>query len=123
MAADRRGLKDPHRGTVEHASGDELGLSQDTVRFARDMGVSHTDFFRTLPAALGHRPYSVENGGVRIEEGDRRILLRLFEQSERVIGALRLPVTRVEFVFAGYPEAEIRVFMRRFDMHFQRGGG
>jgi len=93
-------------------------------RFSREMGVSHAEFFRTLPAALTGRDYTVSGTVVTVTEtADRRIVITLDPQSERRIAMLRLPMTLVTFEFCGYAESEIAAFMRHFERRFQRGGG
>ena len=48
------------------------------IRVVREMGISHEDFFRTLPAALGGAAFSVNGSNVTERErkgkkGDRSI--------------------------------------------------
>lgn len=93
------------------------------IRFSRELGLTHREFFRSLPAALEGRPYTVCGDCVELLEGRRRLSIRLRPQGQRVLGALRLPVTVVEFCFLGYSRGEVQSFMDRFNMHYQRGGG
>ncbi len=87
------------------------------------MGISHAEFFRTLPAALAGRPHQITGNRVLVREGERRIVIHLSPQRERAIGALRLPKTDVRFSFTGYPRQAIEDFMAYFNSRFQRGGG
>jgi hypothetical protein len=88
------------------------------------MGITHREFLRGLPAALGGRPYVLREGTrVEVDGPEGRIVIRLGPQRERRIAALCLPVTRVEIELDGYSEAAVAAFIREFDMHFQRGGG
>ena len=89
----------------------------------REMGISHAELFRLLPAAIAHRPYRLCGRTVLIENGLRRIELRLSPQTERRLGALRLPVTTLDLVFTGYSRDAVARFMHHFDQHLQRGGG
>lgn len=93
------------------------------IRLRREYGLTHSEFFRSLPAALEDRPYTVRGDCVEVLQGRRRLLISHQPQSERVLGALRLPVTVVEFRFTGCSRAEVEAFMDRFNMHYQRGGG
>jgi hypothetical protein len=97
--------------------------NSETCRFDRELGCTHAEFFRMLAAALAHRRHTVTDGRVVVAEGRRCVEIRLGPEGERRLGLLRLPVTRVEFVFDGYARSEIEAFMRRFDLAFQRGGG
>ena len=95
----------------------------DRITLRREMGLSHGEFFRSLPAAMGDRRFSVSAPTVTMAEGARRLEITLAPERERRIGLLRLPVTCVTFDFTGYSEAEVEAFMRRFERHYQRGGG
>ena len=93
------------------------------VRFFRDMGITHSEFFRTLPAALVTLPYTVQGHEVMISDDTRRLVISLSPESRRRLGALSLPTTQVHFTFSGYSSQDIDRFMARFDRAFQRGGG
>ena len=93
------------------------------VRFSRDMGITHSEFFRTLPAALGRAPYTVQGHDIIITQGTQRLVITLSPEGRRRIAALSLPTTQVHFAFSGYSQKEIEEFMARFDRAFQRGGG
>ena len=100
---------------------DPAGSSE--FRFSQEMGITHEEFFRTLPAALGGRAYAVADDTVIISEGDRQLVIQLSAEGERVIASMRLPVTQVTFRFEGYTRSEVQTFMDRFKLRFQRGGG
>ena len=94
-----------------------------TTTFSREMGLTHAEFFRTLPAAMGGQAYQVSGRCISVEDGDRRLTILLDPEGERRIALLRLPVTRVSFEFSRYTQQDIDAFMKRFERHFQRGGG
>lgn len=87
------------------------------------MGISHADFFRSLPGALDGQKVMMSSNAVRIKEGKGVIELLLSAQTERTLGAMRLPTTMVEFKFRGLSREQVDRFMDRFELHFQRGGG
>ncbi len=99
------------------------------------MGITHSEFFRTLPAALATSPYTVQGSEVIVSapfpfesEGGKRgtnrcLEIRLSPESRRRLGALSLPTTQVHFTFSGYSSQDINRFMACFDRAFQRGGG
>lgn len=94
------------------------------ISFRREMGLSHGEFFRTLPAALGDQPFSVLGTTVIVQgEEQRHITIKLAPEEVRHIALLKLPVTWVTFEFAGYTQDEIGSFMHQFERRFQRGGG
>lgn len=88
-----------------------------------EMGLTHAEFFRTLPAALDGRPYRIEDAIVSIDDQGRTVTIRLAPESVRRIALLQVPVTRVEFVFDGHQPEQIESFMSRFARYYQRGGG
>jgi hypothetical protein len=87
------------------------------------MGITHSEFFRTLPAALGLTPYAVQGHDVIIGEDTRRLVISLSSEGRRRIAALSLPTTQVHFTFSGCSPQDVEQFMARFDRAFQRGGG
>ena len=91
--------------------------------FSLEMAITHAEFLRTLPLAIEGRKYHLQDGEIFIYEADRRISITLMEESVRAIGALRLPMTKINFSFQGYSRADMDDFMERFKLHFQRGGG
>ncbi len=93
--------------------------------FSRRMQGKRRDILRQLPEALGGRPYrESEAGAIEVREGpERRIRLNIVPLGNRELGALTLPMQRVEFTFEGYPVDEVNRFMARFDTCTMRVGG
>lgn len=87
------------------------------------MGITHSEFFRTLPAALPTLPYTVQGHDIIISNNARRLVISLSPEGRRRISALSLPTTQVHFTFSGYSPEDVEQFMARFDRAFQRGGG
>ena len=93
------------------------------VRFSRDMGITHSEFFRTLPAAVPASAYTVQGPDIIVAEDTRRLVISLSPEGRRHIAALSLPTTQVHFTFSGYSPQDVEEFMAPFDRAFQRGGG
>ncbi len=93
------------------------------IRYSRDMGFTHKEFFRLLPLAMGDHAYQVEGLNItsQIHEGSLSIVLG--PQQERRIALMRIPFCSVDFHFSGVSEQQQQAFKQHFDMHFQRGGG
>lgn len=89
----------------------------------REMGITHADFLRTLPAALRGAPFARNGLEITVADGRRCLLIRLSAETERRIARVTLPVTHVEFCFSGYSLEETRLFFARFDPYYQRGLG
>ena len=92
-------------------------------RFTREMGLTHEEFFRELPAALGHRSFVAEAGRVSVNLERGSLVISLGSEQTRRIAALCLPYTVVDFAFEGVGAIERERFMQRFDLSFRRGGG
>lgn len=89
----------------------------------REMGLTHAEFFRLLPALLRQAEYRLVGDEVRVSNGDRSLVIELGRQVQRKLGALTLPTIRLVFRFHGYTDSEIDGFMVSFDRCFHRGGG
>jgi hypothetical protein len=87
------------------------------------MGVSHREFWQSLPAAVAGRDYVVDGDRVTIGVGGGTVVLTLGPERTRRIAALSLPATVIELRFDGVGEDDRTQFLRRFDIGFQRGGG
>jgi hypothetical protein len=94
-----------------------------THTIKREMTITHADFFRILPKALKNIKYEVSENRVAITDTEKRLEIMLSPESSRSIGALRLPVTILEFCFEGYSAEQTEKFLRQFDMSFHKGGG
>jgi hypothetical protein len=94
-----------------------------SIVLTREMGLTHQDFFRTLPKVLNERPFQITDTTVTVREAEQCLMICLSPQRERRIAMLRLPVTDVTLHFTGYSTGEIDRFMDRFGRYYQRGGG
>lgn len=93
------------------------------IEYARDMGLTHSDFFRLLPAAMGEHEYRIDGNTVRGVVHDGTIEIQLGAQQERRIALMCIPFARVSFLFQGVTLAQQEAFKANFDLRFQRGGG
>jgi hypothetical protein len=89
----------------------------------REMGLGHEELFRILPRAIEERPWSLTNDRITISDPHGVIYIKVFPETTRSLGALRLAVTVLEISFEGLTVSEIDRFMRRFDLSFRRTGG
>lgn len=94
------------------------------MKVTREMGITHADFFRLLPRAMGEHPYEVEGRRVRVALPPGRLTITLGEERERRFTAVvAMPCTDVEFVYEGVDEDVRAAFERYFDLRFMRGLG
>ncbi len=94
-----------------------------TITFAREMGITHADFFRILPRVLDGYSYRTAGAVVTASQAQQRLILRLGPEGERRLARLRLPVTQVRFEFDGYTSEQAGALLDRFKRYFHRGGG
>jgi hypothetical protein len=92
-------------------------------QFQRDMGCTEAEWLGWLPAAVGQCPYTYQGQMARVTIGAGALALRWQVMPPRVIALMRMPVLRVNFEFEGLDAGERLAFMKRFDLHMQRGGG
>ncbi len=118
------------RKTRKLAEGDHLavwppvaGGSPKTKVVEKEMAVTHGDFFRTLPRALGTSAYRKIGAKVTHTDGDKRLEITLGPERTRRIAQLSVPVTDVTLEFSGYTDAEASAALKLFDRMFQKGGG
>jgi hypothetical protein len=86
---------------------------------AYDATTSRQDFVRLLPLATGGEVVRELDGSFR----GKGWSLRLTQIPPLEIGLVRLERHRVEIELDGLDEAAQDAFMRRFTLHYQRGGG
>jgi len=93
------------------------------IKYDDDMGLTHADFFRLVPSAMGEHPHRVEGMKVYGEIGSGSVEITLGAQRERQIALMRIPHALVSFHFRGVTKSEQEEFKAYFDLRFQRGGG
>ena len=87
------------------------------------MGLTHADFWRLLPRAMGEHVYRTEDNAVHAVVGEGTLEIILGEPQLRKIALLHLPFAEVSFTFQGVSVQKQQAFKKHFDLYFQRGGG
>lgn len=99
-------------------------IAEDRERFEREYGCTDREWRRWMPMATGGHACSDDSAmALRVPIGAGSLQLSWQVLPARVIALVRLPRLAVRFVFEGVPLAERHAFLRRFDLHLQRGGG
>ena len=93
------------------------------IAYSREMGLTHADFWRLLPSAMGKHSYTINGDAVRATVDGGQLDITLGPPEERRIALLRLPYSVVSFTFTGVEEVQQQAFKAHFDLRFQRGGG
>ena len=114
------GNKDPAGGGRNK---DSAGGGGKTKVVEKEMALTHGDFLRTLPKALGTGDYKKTGAKVTRIDGARRLEITLGPERTRQIAQMAIPVTDVRLEFSGYTEAEAEDALKLFDRMFQKGGG
>jgi len=95
----------------------------DPVVIEKEMALTHSDFFRILPSALGAESYDVQGQTVTLEDGERRLTIDIGEEGVRQIALMKIPRMTVRLAFAGYDADAREAALARFWRYFQKGGG
>ncbi|MEE9319145.1 MAG: hypothetical protein V3U76_01750 [Granulosicoccus sp.] len=98
-------------------------MAEPEIRYSREMGLTHADFWRLLPRAMGEHAYRSEGDTVHAEIADGILEMTLGAPQVRKIALLRLPFAEVSFTFRGVSLQQQLAFKKHFDLYFQRGGG
>lgn len=98
-------------------------MSESVIAYSREMGLTHDDFWRLLPRAMGVHPYERRGDEVHAKVHDGQLVIVLGAPQERRIALLHLPFSEVSFTFTGVDDTQQLAFKKHFDLHFQRGGG
>ncbi len=89
----------------------------------REMTITHAEFFRLLPKALVKRHYEVNGSEIKVMFNQGWLEISLNPETIRSIGALKLPITKVNYEFFECRDFDIEQFMTGFDLVYQKGGG
>jgi hypothetical protein len=91
--------------------------------FDREMGCTEAEWLGWLPAAIGAHPFQLTRAAVQVTLPDGALAIDWQAGPPRVIALLRMPRLLVTFRFQLLDDAARYVFMKRFDLYMQRGGG
>ncbi len=98
-------------------------MTTKAVIIEKEMAVTHSDFFRSLPNALNGEKCSIEGSLVRIYSTAGTCTIELGPEGRREIALLSLPKTLVKMKFENFSKKERQKALERFDRAFQRAGG
>lgn len=93
------------------------------IQYSREMGLTHDDFWRLLPSAMGDHQYERQGDSVIATVYGGSLRIDLGPPQERRIALLHIPYSKVTFSFKNVQKAEQEAFKAYFDLRFQRGGG
>lgn len=92
--------------------------------FSREYGCTEDEWLRWMPEAVhGHAWTQPRPGSLQVSIGPGSLVLDWQVLAPRAIALIRLPRMSVNFRFSGVSVDQREAFMKRFDLHLQRGGG
>ena len=91
--------------------------------FDREMGCTEKEWLGWLPNAIGVHRYQQVAQALTARIGEGQLALSWQVAEPRVIGLARIPRLMVSFRFTRLDDVQRYVFMKRFDLYMQRGGG
>lgn len=93
--------------------------------FDREQGCTDAEWRRMLPGAVdGHAlAFDADGRGATVTLGGGALRLDWTVMPPRAIALIRMPRLAVRYRFDAVDEAVRQAFMKRFDLHIQRGGG
>ncbi len=91
--------------------------------FKREMTITHDDFMRLLPKAIGSHEFAISDQQIFFSNKIYTMQIKLSAEQQWGIGSLTLPRLQVEISLDNCNEAEANAAMRQFDRSFQKGGG
>ena len=98
-------------------------MNNEVITDSRDMALTHKDFFRILPRAMGSHTYTTDANGVDAQVAGGTVRIDIGSQQLRKIALMEVPWCRVDFRATGVSAAQFKEFSEHFHRYFQRGGG
>lgn len=99
-------------------------MSSQSITIEKQMGITHAEFMRLLPRALGTSAFEMQGAVIVVPtDGGKQLSIALGPESIRQIALMRMPTMPVTLIFSGYTQAEAEDALSSFDRAYQRGGG
>lgn len=92
-------------------------------RFEREHGCTEREWLGWLPGAVHGHALALAPGAAVVDLGGGRLMLAWQVLEPRRIALITLPRLAVRYAFDDVDAATRQHFMKRFDLHIQRGGG
>jgi len=98
-------------------------VTEPEISYSREMGLTHDDFWRLLPRAMGEHKFQRDGNNVHAKLHDGTVDISIGPPEIRRIALLAIPYSNVSFVFRNVSVEQQQAFKAHFDLYFQRGGG
>lgn len=99
-------------------------MSSDSIVIQKQMGITHAEFMRLLPRALGSDGYKVNGKVIDFSpKPNASFNIQLGAESVRQIALMKMPTMPVTLTISGISDDERAAMLLLFDRAYQRGGG
>jgi hypothetical protein len=100
------------------------GARQQVTTIHKDMGITHSDFYRELSQLLEGIPCQQQAGTTTFRFFGKTVQIVVGPELVRELGpSVKLPSTRVTLHLFNFAETEVTDFVRLFNLRFMKGGG
>lgn len=89
----------------------------------KEMAVTPAEFRQMLITSAGKGAITVLQDHIVLKTDHGDLPITLEPLPPRIIAALELPVTRVEFNYSGWDSGKQQIQQQWLDLHLRRGGG
>ena len=89
----------------------------------REMGYTHDEFIANFAAVANALPYEMHAQCIELKEASGRLVIELGDEQYRKLASLTIPFMKVTFKFFNYSQSARDKFLKRFDLHYHKGGG
>lgn len=91
----------------------------------KEMGYSLQEFLRQFKTFARQLEFQINNNNndIVIIGHNKRLTIKLIEQSDRIIASLRILRLSVIFSFENYTDDQQVKFLKQFEWSFHKGGG
>ena len=98
----------------------------DVLELKRDMAVTHSEFYRLITKTISNSEliiFDKINSSVSFPFSNGEISIFLEEQKVRKIASMKIDHTPMNFKFKNLSDDEMKSYIQKFDISFQKGGG
>jgi len=98
-------------------------MTESPFSYSREMAVTHKDFFRILPRAMGDHSYTIDGLTVHAAIDEGSVTIKIGAQQVRRIALMAIDYCEVEYKFDDLTQEQVERFKNRFELYYRRGGG
>ena len=103
-----------------------MNVMTDLVELERDMAVTHVEFYRLITKTISNSEllnFDKINSSVSFPFANGEITISLEKQKIRKIASMKIDHTPMNFKFMNLSKDEMKTYIQKIDITFQKGGG